>query len=374
METTRFDLGEALRQVSVATKRDNRLPILGYVFFDGQKAMAYNDELYASAPFKTDFQGGVDLNTLYRWLDGQGLIVEGEPPVKMEVQNGELVVQCRKSKLRLALEDLEAFAYTEPTERLRSITGPADLLKALEGAIPCLPSSTTTCPFWQLGVRVWFNPATPKLGVYAVSNTKIAYIDDVAFGFDFDVAEYSQGPPVVRLPAPFVKAVVDRRVEVVDLQIGESYIVANMSDRSQVASRLLEEDGTESLDNVLKVIDDTNKEDSWSVEITDELIQAVTRVEKVMCLAVKEPTDRLLHIKLEPKCVRLWAKAGRVEITEPVSTIEEHFDDVDFVCQVQVEEFLRLLEESIGLVVSKNSFMFVTEDCMTYLLAAANRE
>jgi DNA polymerase III sliding clamp (beta) subunit (PCNA family) len=166
----REDFLKRLETVEPALADNNLVPILQHFWFDGERVMAYNDQIAISTPCPTSFKGAVQGSTILSLLKASTAT-----DVKLTAKDDALRIQVGRSDIKLGLRPVSDFIFEmpEPNEKANPLS--ADTSGALKRAIQvCMNSvSNDTSVPDQLGITLI--PDGEDLHFYATNNKTLSY-------------------------------------------------------------------------------------------------------------------------------------------------------------------------------------------------------
>ncbi len=173
----RTDVVDLLDMASPALAKSGLIPILSHLCFTGTHAMAYNDHIGISVPFKTEFTGAVPGDVLLNLLRNSKA-----KDVDFTANETELLIKAASSRLKLPLLPDSSFVFEMPDPKSpppkglskESQTLPVKVEDFISAVDECLLSvgNDASVPD-QLGVTII--PDGTELAICATNNATMTY-------------------------------------------------------------------------------------------------------------------------------------------------------------------------------------------------------
>ncbi len=169
----RTDVVDLLDIASPALAKSGLIPILSHLCFTGTHAMAYNDQIGISVPFKTEFSGAVPGDVLLNLLHNSKA-----KDIDFIPSDNELLIKAASSRLKLPLLPDSSFVFEMPEPKAPPLLPDSSLPVKVEDFISavdeCLLSvgNDASVPD-QLGVTII--PDGKELAICATNNATMTY-------------------------------------------------------------------------------------------------------------------------------------------------------------------------------------------------------
>lgn len=335
---------DALRRVQPALSASPRLPTFGAVFFDGQRATAYGEELAIVTPCAFSFLGGVEGKLLTAWVGG----CSGSE-VSAEESSGEARFRCSRSHVTLPVLDPELLPYEQPTGSGIEIREPERLVETIARAIPFAGNDDAHA--WRQGVTVSLGDVA---GVYATDNTTL---------FHGRALVEADGEAAVALPLRFVRALValSKEVAVEAIEIGDGWATASFEDETQLFTRTSGEAAPERFDSILADLSNQLVKRA----VPEALPAAVSNVAKLIAgLGDKAHTDCCLRVRGGVLEI-VTSESGRAAARESLD-----LDHPDVLVWVPAKELLRASADATELAIGEDAVLFWSDDSVAAVSVA----
>ena len=207
----RIDIVNLLDMVSPALSKSGLIPILSHLCFTGTHAMAYNDQIGISVPFKTEFTGAVPGTVLLNLLHNSKA-----KDIDFTPSESELLIKAASSKLKLPLLPDSSFVFEMPEPKTPSL--PVKVEDFVSAVDECLLSvgNDASIPD-QLGISIF--PDGKELSIFATNNATMTY-SKVALSGKYDLKSR------VTISTEFCKQLVKLPKDKTKVEIHDDYALA----------------------------------------------------------------------------------------------------------------------------------------------------
>ncbi len=163
----RIDVVDLLDIVSPALAKSGLIPILSHLCFTGTHAMAYNDQIGISVPFKTEFTGAVPGDVLLNLLHNSKA-----KDIDFIPSENELLIKAASSRLKLPLLPDSSFVFEMPESKTLSLpVKVGDFISAVDECLLSVGNDASVPD--QLGVTII--PDGKELAICATNNATLTH-------------------------------------------------------------------------------------------------------------------------------------------------------------------------------------------------------
>jgi len=340
-------LAEVLHRVRGAVASKPTIPAFGAVFFDGQYAVAYDDEVAIQTPCDLNVVGGIEHKTLETWVNGcNGLMVEAS-----EVGD-QIEFKCGRSRVLTTLLEPDCLTFKQPFGSSVEIREPSAIVDAVGRAKPFM-GTNPSLHSWMLGITLTVDDNAVLSATNNVALTSIVAVAD------------AEAPAQVLLSARFVEQLlaISKKVPIAALDIGDGWITASFEDDSVLFTRTSADCAPE---HFQQLIEQKEAEAAARVELNEDVLRAAKNVDKVLRAVDSINVDVVV---VDGRVQISSTDEARVRVED-----EADFDHPDTALAVRSSDFVLGLENALSVFLGETAIVFWNEDSVSLVSVGAHKK